>query len=168
MSDLNLISSTQRRFHIAGLLAMAAALPVLADSATDNTYEWSAELIAVDEPASTVTVQSPLVSNPEVDFGSLESGERVMLTWSGINTAAGVRRIVDGSAPEADELTLPSEFVSAEHDDRYVRFKVRVPNDDIAKLAELEPGTWITATSPRRAQHWDEAVGDARPYTDVG
>jgi hypothetical protein len=166
-SEQNLSSKTQPRFAAAGLLAMAAALPAIANGAADDTYTWSAELVALDEPARTVTVQSRLVSNAAVDFDSFDSGDRVTLTWSGIDTAAGVRRIVDGAAPEEDRLTLPIEFVSAEHDNRYVRFKVQVPNDDIAELSALEPGEWITATSPRRGVRFEEAVADVRPYTDV-
>ena len=145
---------------------MAATLPVGA-SAANETYTWSAELVAVDERARTITVQSWLVGNAEVDFGALDNGDRVTLTWSGINTAAGIRRIVDGSAPDGDLLTLPIEYVSAEHDNRYVRFKVAAPSDDVAVLAKLPPGSWITATSPRRAQHFEEAVADLRPYSDV-
>jgi hypothetical protein len=167
-SDPSLSSNTQTRGFVAGLLAMAAAVPAIAGDAANDTYTWSAELVAVDQAASTVTVQSRLVGNAEVDLDSLDSGDRVTLTWSGINTAAGVRRIVDGAAPEGDRLTLPIEFLSAEHDNQYVRFKVPVPNDDLAKIASLTPGAWVTATSPRRSQKYEEAVADLRPYNDVG
>jgi hypothetical protein len=166
-SDHNL-SGQQYRFVIGGLLAMAAALPATAGSTASETYTWSAELVAVDETARTVTVQSRLVSDADVELHSLDSGDRVTLTWSGINTAAGVRRIVSGAAPAEDLLTLPIEFVSAQHDDQYVRFKVAVPSDDLAKLASLAPGSWITATSPRRPERFEEAVADVRPYNHVG
>jgi hypothetical protein len=157
------------RWGVAGLLAIAAIYPLTATgNATSETYDWSAELVAVDEQARTITVQSRLVSDAEVDFGSLDGGDRVTLTWSGINTAAGVRRITDGTAPESDWLTLPIEFVSSELEGRYVRFKVAVRSDDLAKLASLAPGQYVTATSPRRAVRWEEAVADVRPYSDVG
>jgi hypothetical protein len=65
-------------------------------------------------------------------------------------------------------LTLPIEFVSAGDDEQYVRFKVAVPSDDVAKIAGLQPGAWVTATSPRRATRFEEAVADLRPYNDVG
>ena len=161
------LSAITRQFVKFGLLAMAAALPASAGPAANDTYTWSAELVEVDEPARAVTVQSRLVGNAEVDFDALEKGDRVTLTWSGINIAAGVRRIVDGEPPADDRLTLPIEFVSAEHDGQYVRFKVPVPSDDLTRLASLEPGTWVTATSPRRAEHFEEAVADLRPYNDV-
>lgn len=167
-SDQSLSASKQRRFSAWRLLAMAAALPALAGYAANDTYTWSAELVELDESARTVTVESRLVSNADVDFDALDEGDRVTLTWSGINIAAGVRRIVDGAAPEGDLLTLPIEFVSAEGDRQYVRFKVSVPSDDLAKIASLQPGSWITATSPRRAQRFEEAVSDLRPYNDVG
>jgi hypothetical protein len=164
-SDFRLLNR-QRRFVIAGLLAMAAARAVAANTSSD-TYTWSAELVAVDEPARTVTVQAWLVGNADVDWTHLKAGDRVTLTWSGLNTAAGVRRIVDGAAPADDRLTLPIEFVSAEHDNRYVRFKVAVPSADVARLASLSPGSWITATSPRRVARYEEAVAAVRPYNDV-
>ena len=166
-SDQSLSAGPRHRFIIGGLLALAAALPAMADEAANETYTWSAELVAVDESARTVTVQAPLVSNAAVDFNALDSGDRATLTWSGINMAAGVRRIVDGQAPADDRLTLPIEFVSAQHDNRYVRFKVAVPLDDLTELASLAPGSWITATSARRPARFEEAVADVRPYNDV-
>ena len=167
-SDQSCSSTKQHRFVTLALLAMAAAPPASADDAADETYTWSAELVEVDAPARTVTVQARLVGNAEVDFDALERGDRPTLTWSGINTAAGVRSIVDGRAPDDHRMTLPIEFVSAEHDRQYVRFKVAVPTDDLAKVASLQPGTWITATSPRRAARFEEAVADLRPYNDAG
>jgi hypothetical protein len=164
----------QHRFVIAGLLAMAALQPAAADnaangtSAENDTYTWSAELVAVDERAQTVTVQSRLVYDAEVDFDSLDPGDRVTLTWSGINTAAGVRRITSGAAPQGDLLTLPIEFVSAELDNQYLRFKVAVPSEGLAKIASLSPGDYVTATSPRRGADWKEAVVELRPYANVG
>jgi hypothetical protein len=161
-----LLLKKHRRFVVAGILAVAAAQSAAADDPAPDTYTWSAELVALDREARTATVQSPLVSNPDVDLDSLDSGDRVTLVWSGINTAAGIRRITTGAAPEEDRLTLPIEFVSAEHDNRYVRFKVPVPGDDLEKLASLSPGQWVTATSPRRAEREEQAVADLRAYND--
>lgn len=161
--------STKKRYAFIGawLLAMAAVSPALANTAND-TYTWSAELVAVDEKAGTVTVQSLVVSEPEVKVSGLDRGDDVTLTWSGIRTAAGVQRVTEGAAPADDWLTLPVEFVSAELDGRYIRFSVPVPKDDLAKVAALAPGQWVTATSPRRAARSAEAVVDMRPYNDVG
>ena len=166
-SDFRLSANKQHAFIVAGLLAMAAVSPASANTAND-TYTWSAELVAVDETARTVTVQAFVVSDADVDLDGLKSGDRVTVTWSGINTAAGVRRVTKGQAPEGDWLTLPAEFVSEEHDGRYIRFSVPVPSEDFAKLASLSPGQWVTATSPRHEARSEEAVVDLRPYNDVG
>lgn len=157
----------KHRFAIAGLLAMAAAHPIAADNTAKDSYTWSAELVAIDEQARTATLQARFVSNADVDLKSLEAGDRMTLVWTGITTAAGVRQITNGATPEDDRLTLPIEFVSTEIDDQYVRFKVPVPSNDLAKLSSLTPGQWITATSPYRAAHWEEAVVNVRPYNDV-
>ena len=167
-SDQSLSSTRQPLLAALGLLALAAALPASAGNAANDTYTWSAELIEIDQPAGTVTVQSRLVSDANVDFGDFHEGDRVTLTWSGINTAAGVRSIARGDAAPGDSLTLPIEFVSPELDERYVRFRVAVPGDDLAKVATLQPGSWVTATSRRHAKHFEEAVADLRPYNDVG
>ena len=161
-------NTKQHSLVVAGLLAIAAMPLSAADNTAKETYTWSAELVALDEQARTATFQSRIVSDAEVDFDALDGGDRVTLTWSGINTAAGVRRITDGAPPADDLLTLPIEFVSSELDDRYVRFKVPVPSDDVGKLKALSPGQYVTATSPRRAARWEEAVADVRPYSDVG
>jgi hypothetical protein len=167
-SDQNLSSRKHRFVTLLGLVGTAAVLPASAGEAANDTYTWSAELIQVDEPAHTIQVQSRLVANAEVHFDALDRGDRVTLTWSGINVAAGVRSIVDGEAPDDHLMTLPIELVSAEHDGQYVSFKVAVPAVDLAKVASLQPGSWITATSPRRAARFEEAVADLRPYNDVG
>ena len=166
-SDPSLSANRQPAFIIAGLLALSAVSPATADTAND-TYTWSAELISFDRNARTVVVQSPVVSNAELDFGRVDRGDRVTLTWSGIRTAAGVRRVTEGDASADDWLTLPVEFVSTEHEGRYIRFAVPVPSDDLAKVTSLSPGQWITATSPRRAANHEEAVAEMRPYNDVG
>jgi hypothetical protein len=165
MSEPSLFHS-QHRLIIAALLATAAVQPAAANDTAKDTYTWSAELVARDD--RTITVQSRLVSDAKIDFDSLDGGDRVTLTWSGINTAAGVRRITAGAAPAEDWLTLPIEFVSSEIDNQYVRFKVAVPKEALAKLEAVQPGQYVTATSPRRAARFEEAVVDVRPYNDVG
>jgi hypothetical protein len=162
-SDPSLLRNKLFPFVVTALVAATAAQAAVAN----DTYTWSAELVSVNANARTVTVQAPLVSDAEVDLARLDQGDRVTVTWSGINTAAGIRRVTDGPAPADDWLTLPVEFVSAEHDGRYLRFAVPVQSDDLAKLASLSPGQWVTATSPRRASGQEEAVAEMRPYNDV-
>ncbi len=63
-SELSLFKK-HHHFVIAGLLAAAAAVqPASAQHAAKDTYTWSAELVALDEQARTVTVQARLVTTP--------------------------------------------------------------------------------------------------------
>jgi hypothetical protein len=155
-------------------LALLGASPALATAATPaehsttETYTWSAELVALDQGNSTVTVRSRLVENPDAaNFSALRPGETVTLTWTGLSTAAGVRAIERGASSN-ERMTMPVEYVSNELDGHYVTFKVPIPMNDVARLTKLKPGDYVTATAPLRARDAKEAVISIRPYTDVG
>jgi hypothetical protein len=134
----------------------------------DETYTWSAELVAFDAASKTVTVKAIMVSNPEAtDFSALRAGDRAMLTWSGLSLAAGVRAVQRGETSSFDRMTMPIEYVSSELDGRYVSFKVPIPAKDAGAIAKLSPGAYVTATSPLRAKSASEAVAAIRPYSEA-
>jgi hypothetical protein len=136
-------------------------------SEADETYTWSAELVAFDAASNTVTVKAMLVPNPEKnDLAALRAGDDAVLTWSGLHMAAGVRAIERGNTSSFARLTMPIEFVGSELEGRYVSFKVPIPGKDAAAIARLSPGTYVTATSPLRAQDAGEAVTAIRPFND--
>lgn len=151
----------------AGLLAIAGAGAYAAGEQQPSTYTWSAELVAFDRAANTVTVKARMVETADTEL-DLDAGDEAVLTWSGISTAAGIRAIEPGDDSSYDRMTLPIEYVSSELDGRYVSFKVPVPAADAAKIAALSPGQWVTATSPHQPQDATEAVSSIRPYNDVG
>jgi hypothetical protein len=162
-----------RSFGPAAAATLAlAGLPAAGGASTAHdasTYSWSAELVAVDADAATMTIEARLVTEADAAIlESLKGGERVTLVWSGNNWAAGVRRVTRDAPAEGDRLTLPIEFVSREGEDRYVRFKVPVPSVDRQRVRSMTPGTWVMATSPRRAVKFEEGVATVRPYNDVG
>ena len=135
---------------------------------TSETYTWSAELVAFDAASNTVTVRAPLVSNPErTNLAALHAGDRAVLTWSGLSTAAGVRAIERGNTSSFDRMTMPIEFVSSELEGRYVSFKVPIPAKDAAAIGKLSPGVYVTATSPLRAKSAADAVTSIRPYANA-
>ena len=164
----------------AGVLAVAGSALVAAGEALaqankptgessekkDAAYTWSAELVAFDSASNTITVKAMLVSNPEAtDLSALRSGDRAVLTWSGLSTAAGVRAVERGNASSFDRMTMPIEYVSSELDGRYVSFKVPIPATHAAAIGKLSPGTYVTATSPLRAKSAVDAVTSIRPYS---
>jgi hypothetical protein len=62
---------------------------------------------------------------------------------------------------------MPIEFVSSELDGRYVSFKVPIPTKDAARIDKLNPGVYVTATSPLRATSAADAVMAIRPYVNA-
>lgn len=137
---------------------------------TGATYTWHAELVAFDEAAGTITVKSRLVSNADADaLSDLSKGDRATLTWSGISWATDIRSIARGIDSEHDRMTLPVEFVASENSDsgRYITFEVPIPSESAPKIAMLEPGDWVTATSPLYPSGADATVAAIRAFTDV-
>jgi hypothetical protein len=154
---------------LTGALAGAGAAAAAEDGhAPAATYQWSAELVAFDRAAGVATVKARLVETvADKDLPKLKAGDHAMLTWSGLNYAAGIRALERGSASSFDRLTMPIEYVSSELDGRYVVFKVPVPAADAAAIAALTAGQWVTAQSPQKTTVWKEAVRSLRPYTDA-
>ena len=154
-----------------GLLALVCASQSVATTpgaADTASYTWSAELVAFDDATDTVTVRSRTVDPDVANVPGLRAGDRAMLTWSGLTTAAGIRALERGASGSYDRMTLPVEYVSTELDGRYVSFKVQVPADAAAAIANVRPGQWVTATSPHKPKNATEAVRSMRPYGDVG
>ena len=88
-----------------------------------------------------MTVKAMLVSVPEAtNLAELHTGDRAVLTWSGLSTAAGVRAVQKGDKSSFDRMTMPIEYVSSELDGRYVTFKVPIPAANAAAIAKLKPG----------------------------
>ncbi|HZF29426.1 MAG TPA: hypothetical protein VE907_09930 [Gammaproteobacteria bacterium] len=155
---------------VVGLLALACASVAAADTpATSDppTYAWSAELVAFDKATNTVTVKSRLVSEAPSVAG-LKPGDAVMLTWSGVSTAVGVRAVERGAKSGYDRMTMPVVYVSYEQDGRSVSFKVPIPATDAAAIERVQPGQYVTATSPQHPKNAKEAVVAIRPYADAG
>lgn len=150
---------------VAGLLASSAAVAATDSGSADESYTWSAELVAFDENAGTMTVRAPIepyagIENP----ASFSEGDRVTLVWTGRFWAAGVRDIVsDGDSAEG-HLKLPVEFVQADEDGTHVSFRVPVPDDDASAIASVEPGDQVRARSPRSVSRWRNGVTAAAPY----
>jgi hypothetical protein len=161
------LKSIARKKAFALSVCLIALFGAVASAAAETgSYTWSAELVAVDNAANTVTVKSRLIE--EANVPDLEPGDAVMLTWSGINIAAGIRALERGTKSSYDRMTMPVEYVSSELDGRYIVFKVQIPAGDAAAIQMLEPGTWVTATSPHLPKDKMETVTSIRPYGHVG
>jgi hypothetical protein len=168
-SNSTFVARTVAVLSTLGWLALVGASEAAAQAPAKDSYTWSAELVAFDKATSTATVKSRLVEHSDhpTNLAALRAGDAAMLTWSGIETAAGIRAIERGSSSSFERMTLPIEYVSSEADGRYVSFKVQVPTQDVDAIAQLAPGAWVTATSPHRAKNPKEAVSSMRPYANA-
>lgn len=170
-SHLNVTRSWKYMLGVA-VAVLAVATPGIAaeaDMDKDTSFEWSAELVALDEATNTITVKSLIVGREMTDWDAFDKGDRVVLTWSGITSATGVRYL-SHEMPELENarLTMPVEFVSVTDDHRYVTYRVALPASEMANIKALETGAWITATSPYEADLDELLVESIRPYTAIG
>lgn len=148
-------------------LANLALFPTSA-RAEHHDYEWSATLVSFDEASMTAVVQARIESYVDIEgLDEFSEGQRLILTWTGRNWAAGVRGLSADPELTPDTLSLPVDFVSTESDGRYVNFRIPVPSDAVDAIATMEPGTRVTGMSPRMATDWDTAVSSLRDYNDV-
>jgi hypothetical protein len=152
-----------------GLLSLGTALATAAETSTDGVaaYTWFAELVAYDAPSHTATLRARIVAYPDkpTDFSRLHAGDSAMLTWSGVETAVGIRAIEPGKKSSFDRMTLPIEYVSSDDQHQFVTFKVRIPAKDAGAIAKLKPGDYVTATSPLTAANAKAAVSAIGPYS---
>jgi hypothetical protein len=168
-------SSSNIAPRVATLLAGAAFLSLGAGAATSaetpaegvSAYTWFAELVAYDAASHTATLKARIVAYPDkpTDFSRLHAGDNAMLTWSGVETAVGIRAIEPGRKSSFDRMTLPIEYVSSDEQHEYVTFKVRIPQKDAGAIEKLKPGDYVTATSPLTTADARKAVSAIGPYS---
>jgi hypothetical protein len=149
---------------IAGCTVLAAQTP----HSVAETYEWSGELVSLDENGKTATIKARLVDQEGVvDLKRFKAGERVALWWSGSDKyASGIRRVMPSPASlkDAERFHLPVELVSTEAPNQYVTFRLKVPTAHITTLKTLRSGEWVTVTASHRPSGQADAVVTIRPY----
>jgi hypothetical protein len=163
----------QMRKQVASLVAIAviSACTVLAAQTPQSgpeTYEWSGQLVSLDENTRTVTIKARLVDQEGVaDLKQFKAGQRVTLWWSGSDKYAdGIRRVMPspGSLKEAERFHLPVELVSTEAPNQYVTFRLRIPTATITTLKTVKSGEWVTVNASHRPAGEADAVVSIRPY----
>jgi hypothetical protein len=176
MAKANIIKKSLIQFMIITFCAVVvavisanAALAVQASKApaADN-YFWDAELVALDAGSRMITVKANVVGEhaPE-EIAKLKAGEKVMLTWSGVDRyTSGVNHAVAYTDARNSEgrFSVPVEFLSYDAAQKYVTFKTRIPEEGVAKIRNLKPGDWITATSIHGKATEAQPIVSIRPY----
>jgi hypothetical protein len=147
-----------------------AAIPVQSAQPASQTYTWSGELVALDQTAKTITVKSMVVGNALDELGHFKTGDRVSLSWSGLDKyASAINHAVryDATKKADERFTFPAEFVSFDAAQKYLTFKAPIPAESVAKLRTLKPGQWVTATSPHGKSSDTQPIVAVRPYNDT-
>ena len=131
-------------------------------------FEWSAELVALDAAAHTVTVKARVPSSEAFpEFESLKTGERVMLTWSGVDKYSdGIRSVTryDAARKPLDKLMFPAEFLSFYSSPGIATIKVPIPAADVSEIQSVKPGEWIRAMSPHGNEADMHPISSIHPY----
>jgi hypothetical protein len=138
---------------------------------TDENYKWHAELVSFDQATKTVTVKTPILADTARDVAKFNVGDRLMLTWSGIDQyASSVRALAkyDAGQKITDLFVLPAELASKDVQNNYLTVKVRAADAKIADMKSVKPGEWITFTSRHRPADEGKAIAAVEPYVKAG
>ena len=145
-----------------------AQQPANVTAARFQAFECSAELVSLDAAGHTVTVNVRVpVEEAFPAFEHLKSGDRIILTWSGIEKYSdGVRSVAryDAAKTRTGHFMIPAEFVSFDGSRHVATVKLQIPASDVSKIQPLKPGEWITATSPHGKMAATEPITMIRPY----
>lgn len=164
---LNLVSTLRKTAAITALIlfGVSGAAADTADLPASETYTWSAELLAFDEATRMATLRNSLVSYPSQDLTDFEDGDRITLSWSGVVYASRIRAIAHGETA-GGRFEMPVEFGGV--DGRDLTFRLPIPADHVDRVMAIEPGTWVTATSPYTVRNHDGVVMHVRRFIDLG
>lgn len=156
---------------VAILLALSAGglMTAYSQSSKEETYQWSAELVAYDQSNGTITLKAMARNGLDKQAATLKSGDKVLLKWSGFEKYAhditGIEK--HSGALKADtRFAFPAEFVSYAANN-HVTFKVPAPADAATRLKDIKAGQWVTATSRHGAVADMQAIVAVRGYNDL-
>jgi len=162
------ISDTTRNLFLSSALFAAAACAPEVRAASEDTYDWSAQLVSFDAATGTAVLKERVEAHADIaDLDEFADGDRLTLVWTGRSWAAGIRDLARDPELEPGTLTLPVEFVASEGDEDYIHFRIKVPASATAMLAGFDPGVRLRGESPRSGASFDEAVVSLRHYNDV-
>jgi hypothetical protein len=132
-----------------------------------DTFIWHAELVSVDAGTGTLTVKAMMLSDAAKEVAKFNAGDRVLLTWSGIDQYAGaVRQIARHAANQKIDATFafPVELASRDVTNDYVTFRFRAPSAAVSAVKAVKPGEWVTVTVRQRSSGEAQGIVSVAPY----
>ena len=132
-----------------------------------DTFIWHGELVSVDTGTSTFTVKARILSDAAKEVARFNAGDRVLLTWSGIDRYAdAIRHIAkhDTTGKVTETFAFPVELASREVSNDYVTFKFRAPAAAANAVKAVKPGEWVTVTARQRSSGDAQGIVSVEPY----
>jgi hypothetical protein len=132
-----------------------------------DTFIWHGELVSVDTGTGTFTVKARMLSDAAKEVARFNAGDRVLLTWSGIDRYADAIRQIgrhDASGKATEAFAFPVELASRDVPNDYVTFKFRAPAAAVAAAKAVKPGEWVTVTARQRSSGDAQAIVSVAPY----
>jgi len=132
----------------------------------NDTFLWHGELVAVDSGSGTFTVKAHMLSDAAKEVARFNAGDRVLLTWSGVDKYAGAVRLIakhEANQKVNDPFAFPVELASRDVQNDYVTIKFRAPAAAVAAVKTVKPGEWITVTMRQRSSD-AQGIVSIEPY----
>jgi len=135
--------------------------------ALSDTYVWHGELVSFEPGTGTFTVKARVLSEVAREAGRFNAGDRVLVTWSGMDKYAdAVRQVTKYEANQKVDtpFSFAVEIASRDVQNDYMTFKFRAPQAASAAVKAVKPGEWITVTTRQRPASDAQAIVSIEPY----
>lgn len=126
-----------------------------------ESYLFHGEFVSLDTTRRALTVRARVLGDAANEVGRFTAGDRLLVTWSGLDIHAGaVRRVTryDAGQQILDFFALPVELASREVQNEQMTFRIRIPDASVGAVKALKPGEWITVTTRHRPKADADAI----------
>ena len=135
-----------------------------------DTYLWHGELVSFDESTKALTVKVQVLAETEKEIARFKAGERILLTWSGMDRYAGsVRAVVSAAAVQkvTEPFSLVAELASPGVQGGLVTLRIRATDARTDALKGVKPGEWVTVTTRQRPASETQAIAMVERYVKL-
>lgn len=126
-----------------------------------ESFLFHGEFVSLDAATRALTVRARVLSDAATEVGRFNAGDRILLTWSGLDIHAGaVRRVTkyDAGQPILDFFAVPVELASRDAQNDQMTFRIRIPEASVAAVKGLKPREWVTVTTRHRPKTDADAI----------
>ena len=136
-------------------------------AAANDTFIWHGELVSAEAGTGTFTIKARMLSDAAKEVARYNVGDRVLLTWSGVDRYAGAVRQIskfDASKKITDTFAFPVELVSRDVQNDYATIRFRASATAVDAVKTVKPGEWVTVTMRQRSSGDVQGIVSVEPY----